>query len=114
MIGVRYVWAKAEWGRYWAWDVKEVGGLAVITWQVCFLFSHRLAYVSTRDLLALSLLGNVVVTLGWFGANLLSGLHAYDTTLWLLLLAGVTSNLLFLHLGWAPPGWLRRAGSLRR
>jgi hypothetical protein len=108
------LWAKAEWGRYWAWDVKEVGGLAVITWQVCFLFSYRLACVSTRGLLGLSLLGNIVVSLGWFGANLLSGLHAYDTSLWLLLLAGVASNLLFLLLGWAPPGWVRRAGSLRR
>src|SRR5947209_9699068 len=27
------VWAKAEWGRFWAWDVKETGGFAVIVWQ---------------------------------------------------------------------------------
>ena len=23
------LWAKAEWGRYWAWDAKEVGGLGL-------------------------------------------------------------------------------------
>ena len=109
------LWTKAEWGRYWAWDVKEVGGLAVIGWQVCFLCVHRLASGSTRGLLVLSLLGNIVVTLGWFGAHLLSGLHPYGTSNgWLLLLAAVASNLLFFVVGWAPAGWLRRASSLRR
>ena len=27
-------WANAAWGRYWAWDIKEVGGLAEILWQL--------------------------------------------------------------------------------
>jgi len=109
------LWAKAEWGRYWGWDVKEVGGLAVVTWQVCFLFSHRLACVSARGLLVLSLLGNIVVTLGWFGANLLSGHHDYNSeNAWMLLLAAVALNLQFFVFGWAPAGWLRRARSPRR
>ncbi len=103
------VWAKAEWGRYWAWDVKEIGGFAVIVWQAFFLFAHRFVCGSARGVLVMSLLGNIVVGLGWFGANLLyGGLHDYGTRNYsLLLLAAVVSNLAFFLIGLAPAGWLR-------
>ena len=57
----------------------------------------------------MSVLGNIVVGLGWFGANLLSdGLHGYGTWNYsLLLLAAVVSNFGFFLIGWAPAGWLR-------
>jgi len=29
------VWAKIEWGHYWAWDPKEIGGLSVVVWLAC-------------------------------------------------------------------------------
>lgn len=103
------IWAKAEWDRYWAWDVREVGAFAVILWQVSFLLMHRFAWGTARRILTMSLLGNIVVSLGWFGANLLSsGLHAYGTVSYsLLLLVGVVSNLAFFLIGLAPAGWLR-------
>jgi cytochrome c assembly protein len=103
------IWAKAEWGRYWAWDAKETGGFAVILWQVFFLIAHRFAFGTARGILTMSLLGNIVVSLGWFGANLLSGgLHSYGTrNVALLLLAAVVSNLAFFLVGFAPAGWLR-------
>ena len=102
------VWAKAEWGRYWAWDVKEIGGFAVIVWQACFLFAHRFACGTARGVLVMSVLGNIVVGLGWFGANLLGGLHSYGTPNYsLLLLAAVVSNFAFFLIGLAPAGWLR-------
>jgi cytochrome c assembly protein len=103
------VWAKAEWGRYWAWDVKEIGGFAVIVWQACFLFAHRFACGSARGILVMSLLGNIVVSLAWFGANLVShGLHGYGTRNYsLLLLAAVVANFAFFLIGLAPSGWLR-------
>src|SRR5688500_7663004 len=28
------IWAKIQWGRYWAWDLVETGGFCVIVWQV--------------------------------------------------------------------------------
>ena len=108
------VWAKAEWGRYWAWDPKETGASFVIIWQACFLFAHRFACGSARGVLIMSLLGNIVVGLGWFGANLLSGgLHDYGMRNYsLLLLAVVVFNLVFFFVGLAPAGWLRsRKGS---
>ncbi|SRR6266571_1841422 len=107
------VWTKAEWGRYWAWDAKEVGGLGVILWQAFFLFARRFACGRDRGVLVMSVLGNIVVSLGWFGANLLGGLHSYGTPNYsLLLLAAVVSNFAFFLIGLAPAGWLRlRKGS---
>ena len=103
------VWAKAEWGRYWAWDKKEIGAFVVIVWQICFLFAHRLSHVTSRGVLVMSLLGNIIVGLGWFGVNLLDdGLHSYSMRNYaLLLLAAVISNSAFFLIGLAPAGWLR-------
>lgn len=103
------VWAKAEWGRYWAWDNKEIGAVVVFAWQLCFLLAHRLSHVTSRGLLVMSLLGNIIVSLGWFGTNLLGdGLHSYTMQNYaLLLLAAVISNSAFLLLGLAPAGCLR-------
>jgi hypothetical protein len=103
------VWAKAEWGRYWAWDKKEIGAFVVLAWQLCFLVAHRLSHVTIRGVLVMSLLGNIVVGLGWFGPNLLhDGLHSHGMRNYaLLLLAAVISNFAFFLIGLAPAGWLR-------
>jgi len=95
------VWAKAEWGRYWAWDAKEIGGLSVVVWQAFFLSFHRFAGGSARGVFGLSVLGNIVVSLSWFGAN------NYGTGNHSLLLATVAFNVVFFLLGFAPAGWLR-------
>jgi hypothetical protein len=101
------VWAKIEWGRYWEWDAKEIGGLSVVIWQVCFLFAHRFAG-GPRRVLVMSVLGNIVVSLAWFGANQLTGLHSPGTSNHsLFLLAAVVSNLALFLVGLAPAGWLR-------
>ena len=102
------IWAKAEWGRYWAWDIRESGAFAVVLWQVFFLFMHRCACRNARGILITSLLGNIVVSLGWFGANLASRPQNDWTPHYsLFLLAGVVFNLMFFIAGLAPAGWLR-------
>jgi hypothetical protein len=63
------LWAKVEWGRYWAWDAKEVGGFSVIVWLGIFMAAHRFFNKSDRGALTISMLGNIVVCLAWFGAN---------------------------------------------
>lgn len=102
------LWAKAEWGRYWAWDPKEIGGLCVIVWLICFLAVHRLPRMTAQGVLVMSIMGNIVVSLAWFGGNLLAGLHSYGTSnySWILL-AAVLSNLAIFLIGFAPAGWLR-------
>ena len=103
------IWTKLEWGRYWAWDAKETGAFAVLLWQLVFLFVHQFAGITARGILTVSLLGNIIVSLGWFGANLISnGPHAHVTLSYsLLLLVGVGVNLVFFITGLAPAGWLR-------
>lgn len=101
------VWTKIEWGRYWAWDSKEIGGLSVVIWLSCYMIAHRFFKNSARGVLAISMLGNIVVSLAWFGTN---GLHRYgtpNTFLWLTLTVATLVNLAFFVIGFVPPGWLR-------
>ena len=99
-------WAKGAWGRYWGWDIKEVGGLVVIVWQLCFLSAHLFASQKQGAIVASSILGNIIVGLAWFGANRLDAGPAYGA--WLLLFAALALNFMLFLAGFAPAGWLRR------
>lgn len=99
-------WAKTTWGRYWSWDAKEIGGLCVIVWLFFYLLAHRFFKSSARGILTVSMLGNIVVSLAWFGPQL-NGLHQYGTFRQSMLLAAVVANLVFFAIGYCPAGWLR-------
>ncbi len=100
------IWAKDHWGRYWGWDVKEVGGLAVFSWLLLGL-AIQWCKVGPHAAMILSVVGNIVVALAWFGPNLLAhgvgshGIMAYT------LAAFVACNLMFLLIGLLPPRALR-------
>jgi ABC-type transport system involved in cytochrome c biogenesis permease subunit len=101
------VWAKIEWGRYWAWDSKEIGGLSVVIWLSGYVIAHRFFKNSARGVLAISMLGNIVASLAWFGPQA-NRLHQYgmpNTSL--LLTVAALVNLAFFLVGLAPAGWLR-------
>src|SRR2546423_1560315 len=69
-------WARQHLGRYWGFDLKEIGGAAVILWSVLLVaMALHAARCSTRmtGLLLASLAGNIVVSLSWFGPGLTSG-----------------------------------------
>jgi ABC-type transport system involved in cytochrome c biogenesis permease subunit len=100
------VWAKITWGRYWGWDAKETGGLCVIVWLVFYLLAHRFFKSSARGILTVSMLGNIVVSLAWFGPQL-NGLQQYGTFSQSMLLMAVVANLVFFAIGYCPAGWLR-------
>jgi hypothetical protein len=101
------VWAKIEWGRYWPWDSKEIGGLSVVVWLTCYLVAHHFFKNSARGVLAISMLGNIVVSLAWFGPRV-NGLHQYGTPNTSLLLTIATLvNLAFFAIGFVPAGRLR-------
>lgn len=99
-------WAKITWGRYWAWDVKEIGGLCVIVWLAAYLVAHRFFKSSDRGILTISMLGNIVVSLAWFGPQL-NGLHQYGTFSQSVLLMAIVANVGFFAMGYCPAGWLR-------
>lgn len=72
-------WADHSWGRWWAFDPKELW--ALLTWIVYLVVVHvRVAGVKRRGLVTawLSALGFCVMLFCYFGVNLLlPGLHAY-------------------------------------
>jgi len=99
------VWAKEHLGRYWGWDVKEIGGLAVLSWLALELAVPQ-RKVGTRATMMLSIGGNVVVALAWFGANLLaSGPKSYGAISYLLD-SFVAVNLIVCLIGLLPAGTL--------
>lgn len=101
------VWAKIEWGRYWAWDSKEIGGLSAVVWLTFYVIAHRFFKRSARGILAISMLGNIVTCLAWFGPRV-NGLHQYG--IWnssLLLAVAILVHLAFFAMGFIPAGWLR-------
>ena len=100
-------WAKIEWGRYWSWDSKEIGGLSVVVWLACYLLAHRFFKSSEHGVLAISMLGNIVVSLAWFGPQV-NGLNQYGTpNTSLLLTIAILVNLTFFAIGFVPAGRLR-------
>jgi hypothetical protein len=105
--GLGMLWAKGAWDRYWAWDVKETGAACVLGWLFLFTAAHLWQQITTRGLLLLSIVGNIVVSLAWFGANLLADVHSYTTPHSLMLILNVGANLVFFLVGLAPAGFLR-------
>lgn len=72
------IWAEASWGRYWAWDPKEVW--AFITWVVYAAYLHARATpsVQRRTAVWLAIVGLLTVLMNLFGVNLLfDSLHSY-------------------------------------
>ena len=98
------IWAKIEWGRYWAWDAKETGGFSVVVWLACYLVAHRFFKNSARGVLGISMLGNIVVSLAWFGTSV-NGFHG--TPLLTILTIATLVNLAFFAIGFVPAGRLR-------
>lgn len=83
------VWAKQHLGRYWSWDLRETGGLAVLLWGCVLLMCVRRSRVSVAAM-AVAVLGNAVVGLSWFGPPLVERQAAYGQISWMpgLLLGG--------------------------
>jgi hypothetical protein len=102
-------WANAAWGRYWGWDMREVGGLAVVLWQLTFLAAHWFVQRNERVLVLMSIWGNVVVGWAWFGVNFILEAKSYGTAAWTTLVIALTVHCALFVAGLAQAGWLRRS-----
>jgi ABC-type transport system involved in cytochrome c biogenesis permease subunit len=72
------IWADQSWGRFWGWDPKENGALLIVMWNAIILHSRWGGFIRERGLAVMSVFGNIVVSLSWFGVNMLGvGLHSY-------------------------------------
>jgi hypothetical protein len=65
-------------GRFWGWDPKENGALLIVMWNAIILHSRWDGFIRERGLAVMSVFGNIVFSLSWFGVNMLGvGLHSY-------------------------------------
>jgi ABC-type transport system involved in cytochrome c biogenesis permease subunit len=99
------IWAKDHMGRYWAWDVKETGGALVLAWLSIFLLAHAWRKLTARGIFLLGILGNIVVTLAWFGTNSVAAGGRIE--LYSILAGVILLHLLIFSAGLAPAERLR-------
>ena len=75
------IWADQSWGRFWGWDPKENGALAIVIWLLVLIHGRLAGILQDNEYAAGMMLTNVIVALSWFGVNLLNiGLHSYGFT----------------------------------
>jgi ABC-type transport system involved in cytochrome c biogenesis permease subunit len=72
------IWADQSWGRFWGWDPKENGALLIVLWNAIILHARWGGFVRERGLALMTVFGNIITSLSWFGVNMLGvGLHSY-------------------------------------
>jgi ABC-type transport system involved in cytochrome c biogenesis permease subunit len=72
------IWADQSWGRFWGWDPKENGALLIVLWNATILHARWGGLIRERGLAVMTVFGNILVSLSWFGVNMLGvGLHSY-------------------------------------
>ncbi|NCO03952.1 MAG: cytochrome c biogenesis protein CcsA [Alphaproteobacteria bacterium] len=72
------IWADQSWGRFWGWDPKENGALLIVLWLIWLIHSRISGHLREFGFIVGMAFINIIVTLAWFGVNLLSvGLHSY-------------------------------------
>ena len=75
------IWADQSWGRFWGWDPKENGALLIVIWCIILLHAKQWGKIKDQGLALGAVFGAIVVSLAWFGVNLLNvGLHSYGFT----------------------------------
>jgi hypothetical protein len=96
-------WASEHLGRIWAWDPKETAAVTVLAWNSLVLLSMLGRPLSERTTMAMGLVGNIVISLCWFGPPALAG-----TPMVWYLGAFVVIQVPLLVLAFLPAGRLRR------
>jgi ABC-type transport system involved in cytochrome c biogenesis permease subunit len=77
------LWAHYAWGRYWAWDPKETGSLAIWLSYAIYLHTRRTAGLCGPFSSVLGVLGFFIIIIGFLGVNLglfAEGLHTYGNS----------------------------------
>jgi ABC-type transport system involved in cytochrome c biogenesis permease subunit len=110
------IWADQAWGRFWGWDPKENGAVLIVLWNAIILHARWGGYVRERGIAVMSVFGNIITSLSWFGVNMLGvGLHSYGfmDQAFGVLLAFIASQLVIMGLGLIPQRYWRgiRAGA---
>ncbi len=75
------LWADKAWGRFWAWDPKEVWALISLLVYILVLHARYLGWTGDFGMIAAAILGATAVLFTWYGVNFLlgSGMHSYGS-----------------------------------
>lgn len=99
------LWARSAWGRFWAWDPKEIAVLVVI---VSLLLGIIIRNVFKKNYLITaysSIISFICIVYTWIGINLFNdSLHSYgfsESSLFALLFISFLELLFFLYHLWA-------------
>ncbi|MFI5382211.1 MAG: cytochrome c biogenesis protein CcsA [Tepidisphaerales bacterium] len=103
-------WARQNWGRYWGWDLKEIGGLSVLAWASLVAWCLHRRWISGMAAMLTAITGNIVVSLSWFGPGIAgAGLRAYGFgPTYGVLLGFIACQLVVASAGLLPPGGFNR------
>jgi ABC-type transport system involved in cytochrome c biogenesis permease subunit len=73
------IWADSAWGRFWAWDPKEVWTLITVLCYIAVLRAQQNGQLTERGFAVASALCFSLVIMTWHGLNLMlrTGLHSY-------------------------------------
>ena len=99
--GAGNVLAHQHSGKYLLGDAKEIGALCVFLWFVVFLVMQRRGLVSERVMMLMCIGGNIMVSLAWFGAAILTKTQRNPPYLPLALSVFLGIHLVFLVMGLA-------------
>ncbi|MEN6407276.1 MAG: cytochrome c biogenesis protein CcsA [Thermoguttaceae bacterium] len=72
-------WADKAWGRFWAWDPKEVWALISLLTYLLILHARHIGWSGDFGMALAAVLGAAAILCTWYGVNFLmgSGLHSY-------------------------------------
>ena len=78
-IFIGAVWANVSWGRYWAWDPKEVWALITLMLYALPLHSRSIKlFGKARNFHIFLIFAFLAVLMTYFGVNyILGGMHSY-------------------------------------
>lgn len=71
------VWSSQNLGHFWTNDPREVGGLCAAVWLATLSLLQSLGRLHVQRAAQLSIVGNMLVALAWFGAGMLH--HGYGS-----------------------------------
>jgi hypothetical protein len=75
------LWADKAWGRFWAWDPKEVWALISLLVYVLILHARYIGWSGDFGMATAAVFGATAVLFTWYGVNFLlgSGMHSYGS-----------------------------------
>jgi ABC-type transport system involved in cytochrome c biogenesis permease subunit len=104
------IWADQSWGRFWGWDPKENGALLIVLWNAIILHARWGGYARERGIAVMTVFGNIITSLSWFGVNMLGvGLHSYGFMgqAFGMLLAFIITQFMIIGAGMVPQKYWR-------